>query len=198
CDLTKESDILSMFDEIRRTFGRLDVCINNAGLGYKCSLLTGSTSYYRKMLDVNVMGLCICTQQAIKIMQEKGIDDGQIINISSMVSFQIPGEKWKGMYFYSGTKFMVRAVTDGLRRELRDIKSRIKVASISPGVVETEFFDTYFKDNSSFKREDLFKSQCLQPKDISDAVLYILSTPQYVEVHDIAMCPYEELLNKTM
>ncbi|GBN07441.1 Dehydrogenase/reductase SDR family member 11 [Araneus ventricosus] len=51
CDLTKESEILSMFDEIRRTLGRLDVCINNAGLGYDASLLTGSASDFRSMLD---------------------------------------------------------------------------------------------------------------------------------------------------
>ncbi|GBN36647.1 Dehydrogenase/reductase SDR family member 11 [Araneus ventricosus] len=51
-NLANESDILSMFDEIRRTFDRLDVCINNAGLGYECSLLTGCTSYFRNMLDL--------------------------------------------------------------------------------------------------------------------------------------------------
>ncbi|GBN36653.1 Dehydrogenase/reductase SDR family member 11 [Araneus ventricosus] len=82
CDLTKESEILSMFDEIRRTLGRLDVCINNAGIGYDAPLLTGSISGFRSTLDVNVMAVCICTQQAVKLMQEKGIDDGQIIHIS--------------------------------------------------------------------------------------------------------------------
>ncbi|GBN37414.1 hypothetical protein AVEN_153571-1, partial [Araneus ventricosus] len=70
--------------------------------------------------------------------------------------------------------------------------------SISPGVVQTQFFDTCYMDNASFKPEDLFKSQALQLKDIPNAVLYILSTPQYVEVHDIAMCPHEVIQNKTM
>ncbi|GFT62975.1 hypothetical protein NPIL_210971, partial [Nephila pilipes] len=51
CDLTNESEILSMFDEIRQTFGRLDVCINNAGLGLDAPLLSGSTAAWRNMLD---------------------------------------------------------------------------------------------------------------------------------------------------
>ncbi|CAL1260848.1 unnamed protein product [Larinioides sclopetarius] len=82
CDLTKESEILALFDEISKTYSRLDVCINNAGLAHDSPLLTGSTSSFRNMLDVNVMALCICTQQAVKLMQGKKIDDGQIININ--------------------------------------------------------------------------------------------------------------------
>ncbi|CAL1291648.1 unnamed protein product [Larinioides sclopetarius] len=86
CDLTKESDILSMFQEIRQIFGRVDVCINNAGLGYEEPLLTGSTSEFRNMLDVNVMALCICSKLAVQLMQENG-DDGQIIHISRYSAF---------------------------------------------------------------------------------------------------------------
>ncbi|GBN93941.1 Dehydrogenase/reductase SDR family member 11, partial [Araneus ventricosus] len=81
CDLTKESDILSMFQEVRQIYGRVDICINNAGLGYDEPLLTGSTSEFRNMLDVNVMALCICTKLAVQLMQENG-GDGQIIHIS--------------------------------------------------------------------------------------------------------------------
>ncbi|GFY52573.1 hypothetical protein TNIN_268421, partial [Trichonephila inaurata madagascariensis] len=82
CDLTQESEIHALFGEIRKTFGRLDVCINNAGLSHDAPLLTGTTSDWRNMLDVNVMALCICTQEAVKLMREKEINDGQIIHIS--------------------------------------------------------------------------------------------------------------------
>ncbi|GBN68440.1 hypothetical protein AVEN_262483-1, partial [Araneus ventricosus] len=54
CDLTKESEILSLFDEIRQKVGRLDVCINNAGLSHDAPLLTGATSQFRNMLDVSI------------------------------------------------------------------------------------------------------------------------------------------------
>ncbi|GFY74950.1 hypothetical protein TNIN_128841 [Trichonephila inaurata madagascariensis] len=56
CDLTQESEIVSMFDEILRTFGRLDLCVNNAGLGHDSPLLTGNTSDWRNMLDVSALG----------------------------------------------------------------------------------------------------------------------------------------------
>ncbi|GBN31637.1 Dehydrogenase/reductase SDR family member 11 [Araneus ventricosus] len=190
CDLRKESDILSTFDEIRRTFGRLDICINNAGLGHDAPLLSGKTSDFKDMLDVNVLGLTICTREAVKLMKEKAVNDGQIIQISSIGGHFLPTEGWVGATFYCGTKFMVRALTEGLRRELKELKSNIKVASISPGLVQTGFFDNYLKDNSSIKPSDLFHFHPLQPKDIADSVLHILSTPQHVEVHDIIVRPY--------
>ncbi|GBN37421.1 hypothetical protein AVEN_153577-1 [Araneus ventricosus] len=76
------------------------------------------------------MALCICTQQAVKLMREKKIDDGQIINISSIAGHYIPkteGE-WMGCHFYCGTKFMVRGLTEGLRRELKAQKTRIRIS----------------------------------------------------------------------
>ncbi|GFT92051.1 hypothetical protein NPIL_676911 [Nephila pilipes] len=193
CDLNQESEIHALFDEIRKTFGRLDVCINNAGLSHDAPLLSGSTSDWRNMLDVNIMALCICTQEAVKLMREKGIDDGQIIHISSMGGHRLPSAGMLGANFYCGTKFMVRALTEGLRRELKALNSRIRIASISPGMVETEFFDHYLKNDPTRNAKDIFKSmQALQAKDIADSVLYIMGTPPHVEVHDILMRPLEQ------
>ncbi|KFM74135.1 Dehydrogenase/reductase SDR family member 11, partial [Stegodyphus mimosarum] len=84
CDLTKESEILSMFQEIRQKFGHVDVCINNAGMSHDAPLLTGDTNQWREILEVNVLALCICSRESIKLMKEKEIDDGQIIHISSI------------------------------------------------------------------------------------------------------------------
>ncbi|GFY52574.1 hypothetical protein TNIN_268431 [Trichonephila inaurata madagascariensis] len=139
CDLTNESEILSVFDEIRQTFGRLDVLINNAGLGHDAPLLTGNTSEWRNMLDVNVMALCICSREAVHLMKEKNIDDGQIIHISSIGGHRMPTANFLGANFYCGTKFMVKALTEGLRKELKALNSRIRIASVSPGLVETRF-----------------------------------------------------------
>ncbi|GIY15748.1 hypothetical protein CDAR_266951 [Caerostris darwini] len=193
CDISQETEILSLFSEIRQKFGRLDVCINNAGLSHDSPLLTGNTSEWKNMLDVNIMGLCICTQEAVKLMQEKGIDDGQIIHLSSIGGHRLGGMGMFGIHFYCGTKFMVRALTEGLRRELKALNSKIRIASVSPGIVETEFFDRYEKENPSKKAPDMFNSmQALQAKDIADSVLYILSAPQHVEVHDIIVRPYDQ------
>ncbi|GIY02418.1 hypothetical protein CEXT_428191 [Caerostris extrusa] len=210
CDLTQESEILSMFDEIRRTFGRLDVCINNAGLSHNTPLLTGKPSDWKNMLDVNIMALCICTQQSVKLMLEKGIHDGFIIHISSLPQdAPLEIETWSflwghrienltgmmGINFYSGTKFMVRALTEGLRRELKALNSHIRISSVSPGMVTTEFLGNFLKDDSTRKASDFYDSiETLQPKDIADSVLYILSVPLHVEVHDIIIRPYGQTM----
>lgn len=191
CDLTQEAEILAMFDEIRKTYGRLDVCINNAGLSITNSLLDGNTSDWKTILDVNVMALCICTREAVKLMREKNIDDGQVIHISSMAGHRIPGVN-NG--FYSGTKFMVCTLAEGLRRELKEIKSHIRVACVSPGLVETEFAYR-MEPNSPQKAKELYASvECLQGKDIARAVVAILQMPPHVDINDILVRPVEQAM----
>lgn len=86
------------------------------------------------MLDVNVLGLSVVTREAVSLMQASGVDNGHVININSM-----SGHRVVGLPMYSATKFAVTALTEGLRRELRDAESHIRTTSISPGKVETEF-----------------------------------------------------------
>ncbi|KAF8765096.1 Dehydrogenase/reductase SDR family member 11 like protein [Argiope bruennichi] len=197
CDLTQESDILSMFDEIRRTFGRLDICINNAGLSHDASLLDGATSEWKNMIDVNVLALCICTREAVKLMKEAKVDDGQKLHKS--IEQRLMGKGMSGhripemtSFMYVGTKFMVRALTEGLRRELKADGSRIRVASISPGLVETEFEYRCFKNDPETAKSIYTTIKCLEPEDIVQSVLYILAAPPRVEVHDILLRPLEQ------
>ncbi|CAL1260836.1 unnamed protein product [Larinioides sclopetarius] len=193
CDLSQESEILKLFDDIRQTFGHLDVCINNAGLGHNAPLLSGSTEEWRNMLNVNIMAVCICTQQTVKLMRERSIDDGQIINISSTLGHRLTAESPMGLNFLAGTKFMIRALTEGLRKELKALNSSIRVASISPGIIETEALEVFLKNDPTRKASDFYSSmQALQPKDIADSVLYILEAPQHVEVHDVLLRPYDQ------
>ncbi|KAG7171920.1 Dehydrogenase/reductase SDR family member 11-like 1, partial [Homarus americanus] len=108
CDITKDSDILSLFASIKEKFGGVDVCINNAGMSHNHSLLEGTPQEWREMLDVNVVGLCLCTREAVASMRHR---------VSQSLR----------THFYAATKFAVRALTEGLRQELRDVKSRIRV-----------------------------------------------------------------------
>lgn len=192
CDLTKESDILAVFDEIRSKFGRIDICINNAGFSSDSPLLTGETSDWRSMLEVNVMALCICSKEAIKLMREKGIDDGQIIQISSVGGHKLPTLDIHGFNFYCGTKHMVRAITEGLRREVTFANTHIRIASISPGIVETKFLERTYDETAAQTWYGSIK--CLQPKDIADAVIYILQSPPHVDVNDIIVQPVEQTM----
>ncbi|XP_066279927.1 dehydrogenase/reductase SDR family member 11-like [Branchiostoma lanceolatum] len=187
CDLTVEAEIRAMFDNIESEHGGVDVCINNAGLAMKDPLLTGSFEAFRTMTDVNILAPTLCSQLAVQQMRKRGVDDGHIITLNSM-----SGHRHSGISFYSMTKFAITAMTEGLRRELREMKSHIRASCISPGIVETEFATRMNKDDPQ-KGRDLYASiKCLQAKDIADSVLYILGAPPYMEIHDILMRPTEQ------
>ncbi|ESA37225.1 short-chain dehydrogenase [Leptolyngbya sp. Heron Island J] len=185
-DLRDEAQILGWFSAIATRFNRLDVLINNAGLGYQESLTSGSTDKWRETLDVNVIALCICTREAIKLMHDSSNDQGHIVHISSMSGHRVPGS---GMY--SASKFAVRALTEGLRQELRTDNSAIRISSISPGFVETEFAEKY--SGSREQAQQIYgQFPVLQPQDIANAVGYVLSQPDYVQVHDILLRPTQQ------
>ncbi|NEP16206.1 MAG: SDR family NAD(P)-dependent oxidoreductase [Leptolyngbya sp. SIO4C1] len=185
-DLRQEAQILDFFATIRERWGQLDVLVNNAGLGHNAPLLTGDTAAWRETLEVNVLALSICTREAIKLMQASG-DSGHIVHISSMSAHRVPGS---GMY--SASKFAVRALTEGLRQELRSADSSIRVSSISPGYVETEFAEKYHQSADQAKAV-YARFPVLQPADIANAVVYAISQPDYVQVHDILLRPTQQV-----
>jgi NADP-dependent 3-hydroxy acid dehydrogenase YdfG len=127
-DLRQEPQILEFFSAIKDRWGRLDVLINNAGLGHNEPLTTGTTAAWRETLEVNVLALSICTREAIQLMQAQG-DRGHIVHISSMSAHRVPGS---GMY--SASKFAVRALTEGLRQELRAARSAIRISASVPAL----------------------------------------------------------------
>ncbi|KAK3593626.1 hypothetical protein CHS0354_025519 [Potamilus streckersoni] len=189
CDLSKEEEILAMFEKIRAEFGGVDVCVNNAGLAHPAPLLSGDTQMWRNMLDVNVLGLMICCREAYKSMQERKVDDGHIFLLNSMSGHRMINDG--NTNFYSATKYAVTAITEGLRNELRDAKSHIRITAVSPGFVDTEFILRMYKDEK--RAEEVRKiRKNLQPDDIADAVIYALQAPQHVQVHDILMRPTEQ------
>ncbi|XP_060066601.1 dehydrogenase/reductase SDR family member 11-like [Ylistrum balloti] len=189
CDVSKEDEMLAMFAKVKADFGGVDICVCNAGLSHDAPILTGDTQQWREMLDVNVLGLAICSREAVKQMREKGVDDGHLILLNSMSGHRIihssPG------HFYTATKFMVTALTECLRQELNDLKSHIRVTSISPGMVYTEFQGRMFKDMS--KGDQICTAyKTLEAGDVVDAIVYAIGTPGHVQVHDILLRPTEQ------
>ena len=176
-DFSREEDIANVFERIRSEWGGVRVLINNAGLGYQEDLARGTAESWREMLDVNVLALTLCMQEAIKDMESAGL--GQIINISSMAGHRVPLGGHVGMY--SATKHAVKALTEAMWGELAAKGSPIKIGTISPGMVETEFHDKMGADAIEIKM--------LQPDDIADAVCFLLSTPAHVQINEMMMRP---------
>lgn len=186
CDLRDEAQLLHLFDVARTRFGGIDVLINNAGLGHHAPLMSGSTEAWREMLELNVLALCVCTREAVADMKRREVD-GHVIHISSMAAHRVP----RGSGVYAATKHAVKALTEALRQELRADGSKIRISAISPGFVETGFAAHYHRSEEAAEKT-YGRYPVIQPSEIADAVIYALSQPPYVEVHDILMRPTEQ------
>ncbi|XP_072041105.1 dehydrogenase/reductase SDR family member 11-like [Amphiura filiformis] len=177
-----------LFKEIKEKYGGVDVCVNNAGVNHTTSIIDGNTEDWKHIYDVNVLGLSICTREAVKSMRERNVDDGHIFHINSLSGHRIPPSKF--IHVYCASKYAVTALTEGLRQELLEIKSHIRVTSISPGVVKTEMgYRAYGQEVGQKLYDD---SPYLQADDVVDAVVYALQAPPHVQVHDILIRPVEQ------
>jgi 3-oxoacyl-[acyl-carrier protein] reductase len=128
-DVSKKTDIDRLFAETKKAFGQLDVLVNNAGIYEFAPLEQISEDHFHKQFNLNVLGLILTTQEAVKYFGPAG---GSVINLSSVVGVNpLPNAA-----VYSATKAAVDAVTKSLAKELGPKK--IRVNSINPGMVETE------------------------------------------------------------
>jgi NADP-dependent 3-hydroxy acid dehydrogenase YdfG len=190
CDVSNEDDIKSVF-AAAKSHGGIDVCINNAGLNHSCRLLSGVTHEWREMINVNVLGPCIITREFMRQLKERKVDDGHIIMINSIVGHKTPSTRSK---FYSATKFAITALTEGIRQELREMKSNCRVTSISPGLVRTEFFGRATKAVDIEASKEKYKSlvytgEVLEAGDIARAVVFALSCPPRMEINEMIVRP---------
>ncbi|HTU18462.1 MAG TPA: glucose 1-dehydrogenase [Gemmataceae bacterium] len=171
-DISKHADIKRLFAEANKAFGRLDVLVNNAGIYEFAPLEEVTAEHFHKQFDLNVLGLILASQEAVKYFGPAG---GSIINISSVVATSAPATA----SVYSATKAAVDAVTRSLAKELGP--RNIRVNSINPGLVETEGTTSsgISAEESDFR--ELFESQAPlrrigQPGDIAPAAVFLASS----------------------
>lgn len=128
-NIAKEADIRRLFAEAKKTFGRLDTLVNNAGIYEFAPLENVTAEHFHRQFDLNVLGLILASQESVKHFDASG---GSIINISSVVATMAP----PNASVYSGTKAAVNAITRSLAQELGPRK--VRVNAINPGMVDTE------------------------------------------------------------
>jgi 3-oxoacyl-[acyl-carrier protein] reductase len=170
-DVAKQADIQRLFAQAKKAFGRLDILVNNAGIYEFAPLEEVTPAHFHKHFDLNVLGLILATQEAVKHF---GRDGGSVINVSSVVSTSAP----PNASVYSATKAAVDAVTRSLAKELGPRK--IRVNSINPGMVETEGTTSagITANESDFRKQ--FETQAPlgrigQPQDIAPAAVFLAS-----------------------
>lgn len=166
-NVAKPADIERLFAETKKAFGKVDVLVNNAGI-YEFSPLDAITpEHFHKQFDLNVLGLLLTTQEAVKYFPTSG---GNIINVSSVVAATpVPNAA-----VYSATKAAVDAVTRSLAVELGS--RQIRVNSINPGMIETEGAHTAGITESDFRKQIEQQTplgRIGQPRDIATAVVFL-------------------------
>jgi 3-oxoacyl-[acyl-carrier protein] reductase len=169
-DVSKAEDITHLFAETKSAYGKLDVLVNNAGIFEFAPLDSVTAEHFHKQFDLNVLGLLLTTQEAVKLIGPEG---GSVINISSIVG-KMPAP---GASVYSATKGAVDAITISLSKELGP--KNIRVNSLSPGMVETEGFHTAGLAEGEFRKfvesHTPLGGRIAKPSEIATAAVFFAS-----------------------
>ena len=163
--------------------GRLDVLVNNAGVMLLGPVEGVDTEQWRRMVDVNVLGLLYCTQEAMPLIRDSG--GGHIVNVSSVAGRQATF----GAAVYNLTKWGVVGFSEALRQEA--LNSNIRVTAIEPGFVDTELQGhnehPMVVEATEKMRQDIGK--VLESEDIARAILYVVSQPEHVNINEVLIRP---------
>lgn len=192
--LSKQTDVLTLNFDVRDkvevfkaieslpvSFKRIDILINNAGNAHGLDpIQDGNMDDWDAMIDINVKGLLYVSKAVIPQMTER--QSGHIINIGSSAGREV----YPKGNVYCASKHAVAAINDGMRIDLNPFG--IKVTSINPGLVETEFSKVRFKGGAV--ADSVYKGyKALQPEDIAEIIYFAITRPQHVNIADLLAFP---------
>ena len=181
-DVADEAQARAFVQGAAERLGRLDTLVNNAGVMLLGPVERSDPGDWRRMVDVNLLGLLYCTNAALPIMREQG--SGDIVNLSSVAGRFARA----GSAVYNLTKFGVNAYSEGLRQEVTE--GGIRVIVVEPGFVDTEL--------QGHNRGPVLEAiegmrdqigEVLQPEDIARGIVYAVSQPPHVSVNEVLIRP---------
>ncbi len=182
-DLTDEAAARGFVEAAEAEHGGLHILINNAGLMLLGPVSGADVSDWRRMLDVNLWALLVCTHAALPLLKRSG--GGDIVNVSSVAGLRANA----GAAVYNMTKFGVHGFSEALRQEA--LHSGIRVTTVAPGFVETELQghnrSPVVRRAMENAREKI--GEVLKAEDIADGVLYAVSRPTHVCVNEVVVRP---------
>lgn len=184
-DVRDGAQVKAFVTATMETYGRIDVLVNNAGLAKGVTPVIEETDpdNWDQMIDTNVKGLLLMTREAVPHMIAGG--NGHVINIGSVAGW----ESYAGGAVYCATKFAVRAITTALRQEL--LGKPVRVTSIDPGMVETNFSVVRLEDQS--KADEVYEGMTpLTADDIADCVVFAATRPAHVNLDTIIVKPLDQ------
>ncbi len=179
-DVTRAEDVQAFVDQAVKVFGGLDVIVNNAGLMAIAPLTETKVDEWDAMIDINIKGVLYGVAAALPVFESQG--HGHFINLSSVAGVKVfsPGGS-----VYSGTKFAVSAITEGLRHE---VGGNIRTTSIAPGAVDSELkHGSSHTDSAAFVNE--FYTIAIPAESVARAIAYAIEQPDDVDINEIILRP---------
>jgi NADP-dependent 3-hydroxy acid dehydrogenase YdfG len=179
-DVTDPAACAALVARTVERFGSLEILVNNAGLGLYGSIPEGDPDDWRRMFDVNVLGVLYSTRAAVRHMLARGT--GDVVFVSSLAGRRVPAPDGT---VYAATKHAITALAEGLRLDVHE--KGIRVINVEPGLVRTEFPENTYPDAREYYAQKGFTP--LEAKDVAAAVLYAVSQPAHVSLNEIAVRP---------
>ena len=171
-NVTDEDGIKGVVAAHRERFGRLDVLVNNAGIGIGAAVADTETKKLDLQLDVNLRAVYLTAREAIPLLKEAGADHGKALMVNTASIAGKYGQGW--LAAYSATKFGVVGLSQALHRELSN--EGVQVTAFCPGFVDTAMTDWV---------EGVSREEMIQPEDIAEAVRFLLKTSAACMVPEI-------------
>jgi NADP-dependent 3-hydroxy acid dehydrogenase YdfG len=180
-DVTQRDQVKSLVDASVEQFGRVDVILNNAGIMPLSTMDSLHVEEWDKMIDVNIKGVLNGIAAVLPYMKEQ--KSGQIINTSSVAGHKV----FNGSAVYSATKYAVRALTEGLRMEVKPYNIRTTI--VCPGAVKTELLEHITDEDVRQANEEYVGAVGISPDSFARVVAFAISQPEDVDINEIIFRP---------
>lgn len=181
-DIRNQQETSDAIDSLPEAWKKIDILVNNAGLSVGLDpVQSGEIEDWERMIDTNIKGLLYISRKVVPLMVAR--NSGHIVNITSIAGKEV----YENGNVYCATKSAVDSITRGMRIDL--LKHNIKVTSIAPGMVETEFSVVRFKGDKN-RADQVYKGIVpLSGEDVADAILYAVTRPAHVNINDMLIMP---------
>src|SRR3954463_13052121 len=180
-DVTQREQVQALVDAAVQTYERVDVMINNAGLMPQALLERLQVSEWDRMIDVNLKGVLYGIAAALPSMKQQ--KSGHFINVSSVAGHKVG----PGFAVYAATKFAVRALSEGLRQEVKPYNIRTTV--ISPGAVATELPNSVSDPEAAGRTREFYAAAAIPADSFARTVAFAMSQPDEVDINEIVFRP---------
>jgi len=181
-DVTDQKSVDAFVAQVSKTYGRIDVLVNNAGLASGLTPIAEARDEdWIAMWEVNVLGLMRMTRACLPLIRKA--KHGHIINLGSIAGFEV----YKGGAGYTASKHAVRAISRTLRLELNG--EPIRVTEVAPGMVETEFSVVRFRGDRKAAKAVYKGVKPLVAEDIADCIVFAVTRPPHVDIDEIVVRP---------